>query len=566
MRARASRNIIWWPDGALLFAILLFAVMVRFWNLNWDWGAYNLHPDEWALNETVRRLGPDLNPHFFFYGTFPIYLDRATAQALSAVTSLDWLAQGRLALVGRTYSAVEGVLLSPVVYVIGRQLWSVGAGLLAGCCVAGAALLVQAAHFGTVDTAITLAGATLLLTSLHVASGGGVRWYVLSGIVLGLALATKLSAGPFVLLPVLAHFLRARSMATKGHRSCLAAVVRSPLTLLAVLTVAICLITAPYYLLAANELWAAIVEQNVELSGGHVFPYTWQFIGSVPYLFELQNLVLWSLGLPLGVAALAGWVWALVQAVRFRAAPMLLLTVWPTLYLLYIGTWEARFVRHTLPLMPFCCLFAAGGTFALVGWLQRKGPAADWVGRLAVGVVALGAVLWGLVVLSIYTRPDTRLAATEWLYANVPANTQLVIEDKNDLVPVPYPGHPSNSYKFATLAVTAPDTPAKMGDFASTLAEGEVLIIPNRRWSATLPKLSAFPLTGRYYRLLLDGELGYTPLRTFSSPPRLGPLSWPDNTAEETFQVFDHPTVRLFGNTGHLPADALRALLMGGGQ
>ena len=68
--------------------------------------AYTLHPDEWALNQVVRRLGPDLNPHFFFYGSFPIYLYRATAEALSWLTGLDWLDTSRVALIGRFYAAL----------------------------------------------------------------------------------------------------------------------------------------------------------------------------------------------------------------------------------------------------------------------------------------------------------------------------------------------------------------------------------------------------------------------------------------------------------------------------
>ena len=92
---------------------------------------------------------------------------------------------------------------------------------------------------------------------------------------------------------------------------------------------------------------------------------------------------------------------------------------------------------------------------------------------------------------------------------------------------------------------------------ASALAGGEYLVISSRRWSGTLPHLSNFPLMGRYYRLLFAGNLGYTPAATFRSAPRLGPLVFPDDSAEETFQVFDHPTVLIFQNTGHLTGDQL---------
>ncbi|HMA36848.1 MAG TPA: hypothetical protein VKY74_20505, partial [Chloroflexia bacterium] len=237
-----------------------------------------------------------------------------------------------------------------------------------------------------------------------------------------------------------------------------------------------------------------------------------------------------------------------------RTAPWLLVTLWPTLYLLYIGTWEARFVRHTLPLVPFCCLFAAG----LLSELQARWPRGA---PLVTGGVLAGAAGWGLALLAIYSAPDTRLAATTWMHAQLAAGTRLVVEDPNQLLPLPDATHPAGMYQYGVLAVTAPDSPAKMANFAAVLAAGDVLVVPNRRWSAVLPHDPAFPATGRYYTLLFAGRLGYTPLATFASPPRLGPLTWPDDSAEETFQVFDHPTVRLFRNTGRLPEATLQALL-----
>lgn len=568
-----------WSAAALLGGIVLLGALARFWNLNWDGGAYDLHPDEWALNEVVRRLGPDGNPHFFFYGTLPIYLYRATAEMLSALTGQDWLDRERLALVGRGWSALASTALLPLVFVVGRRLWGPAAGLVAAACTAGAALLIQAAHFGTVDSAVTLGGAVLLWAALRIAAGGGARWYGLAGVVLGLAVATKLTAGSFVLLPLLAHLLR-------GHP----ALHWRRVLLLVGTALGTTLLAAPYYVLAGAEFWAAIVEQSDELSGGYRLAYTWQFIGTTPYLFELQNLVRWSLGLPLGLAALIGWGAAILDLgfwildwVRRRSSEMpaalvkpgsvfpsagaaLLVTVWPTLYLLYIGTWQARFVRHTLPLVPFCCLFAAGAVVGGARVLARRGGLGRWAGWGSGAMVVGGAAGWGLALLAIYLAPDTRLVATAWMQTHLPPGTRLVVEDKNQLIPVPHPVSILDSYQLGVLAVTDPDTPAKRDAFAATLAAGEVLVVPNRRWEAVLPRLPAYPLTGRYYRLLAAGDLGYTPLATIASPPRLGPWRWPDDSAEETFQVFDHPTVQLYRNTGHLPAVTLRRLLADEGR
>jgi len=546
--------------GVLLVIIIIFGALARSWNLNWDGGTYNLHPDEWALNEVVRTLGPDLHPHFFFYGSFPIYLYRATAEVLGILTGMDWLAQERLALIGRTYSALAGTAILPLVFAIGRQLWGNLAGLIAASCAAGAALLIQAAHFGTVDTLVTLVGVAIFWISLRIAISGAARFYVLAGIVAGLGIATKLTAVSFLLFPLLAHFGRVRRSGPFLPPMQMDQTLRLPFLVLAV-ALGTTLLTSPYYLLAWNELWATVSVQSAELNGGYKLPYTWQFIGSTPYLFELRNLVLWGLGFPLGLAALVGWGWALMQIVRQRTIFMLLLTSWPTIYLLYIGTWEARFIRHTLPLVPYCCLFAAGGLISLMEWLQRMGKGGRRLaGVVAMGVVA-GAIVWGLAYLSIYTSLDSRLAATDWMHSNLEPGTRLVVEDQNQLLPLPSSNYPLDTYSYSVLRTTSPDTREKMGDFAAVLASGDVLILANRRWSSVLPRHLDFPLTGRYYRLLFEGELGYEPLATFASPPQLGPLAWSDDDAEETFQVFDHPTVRLFRNTGRLSEEELRRLL-----
>jgi hypothetical protein len=76
-----------------------------------------------------------------------------------------------------------------------------------------------------------------------------------------------------------------------------------------------------------------------------------------------------------------------------------------------------------------------------------------------------------------------------------------------------------------------------------------------------MPRLPNFTLMGRYYSLLFAGGLGYAPVATFRSYPRVGPLVFPDDSAEETFQVFDHPIVLIFRNTGHLTVDQIKEAL-----
>jgi hypothetical protein len=563
---------------SLLLAIVALGGLARFWNLGWDRGAYTFHPDEWALNEAVRNLGSDLHPHFFFYGSLPIYLYRGIAEGLSAVTGLDWLEPVRLVLVGRGLSALFSTVTLLLLFLVGRRLWGAGGGLLAAAFGAGAALAVQAAHFGTVESLLAMEGAAILLLSLHIADGAGRGTYALAGVVWGLAVATKLTAASFLVMPLVGHVVRTadggRSAEDDGF---VGRVLGSRPVIFVGCAVAAVLAAAPYYVLAWEEVWAAIREQSAELSGAERFAYVWQFEGNTPYVFELYNLVVWGLGVPLGVMALAGW-GVLIADCGVRVADwirpkpaarssqsarrpllLLLLLLWPTLYFLYIGTWEARFVRHLVPLVPFLCLFAV---YALVR-LWESGAWGRRAARVVGGIVVVGTAVWAVSFMAVYGAGDTRWQATEWIRANAAPGSRIVVEDKNDLVPVPDETYPPGGYGYEVVKVTEQDTPAKMEAFARALADGDWLVVSNRRWSGVLPRLERFPLTGRYYGLLFGGELGYREVATFASPPRLGPLVWSDDGAEETFQVFDHPTVRVFWNEVRLSEGELRRLLSG---
>jgi len=50
----------------------------------------------------------------------------------------------------------------------------------------------------------------------------------------------------------------------------------------------------------------------------------------------------------------------------------------------------------------------------------------------------------------------------------------------------------------------------------------------------------------KFYQLLFSGRLGFEKVEEFNSFPSIGPLSFPDEDAEESFTVFDHPVIRIY--------------------
>src|SRR5690242_10296951 len=105
-----------WRPLALL-ALCLLGLALRLYNLNWDQGN-NFHPDERQILFHVVEVGwptsiaqffdpvhSPLNPHFFAYGSFPIYV-LALLGHIFLHSSPSMYSLPELTLVGRVLSAI----------------------------------------------------------------------------------------------------------------------------------------------------------------------------------------------------------------------------------------------------------------------------------------------------------------------------------------------------------------------------------------------------------------------------------------------------------------------------
>ena len=65
-----------------------------------------------------------------------------------------------------------------------------------------------------------------------------------------------------------------------------------------------------------------------------------------------------------------------------------------------------------------------------------------------------------------------------------------------------------------------------------------------------------FPETASFYDKLFNGKLGFKQIKTVHSYPKLSlfgfKIEFPDETAEETWSVFDHPVIRVFKKNAQL--------------
>ncbi|HVF09917.1 MAG TPA: hypothetical protein VNA16_03895, partial [Abditibacteriaceae bacterium] len=136
------------------------------------------------------------------------------------------------------------------------------------------------------------------------------------------------------------------------------------------------------------------------------------------------------------------------------------------------------------------------------------------------------------------------VAATEWITQRVPQGSRIIWELWDDPLPLA-PG-----YQGIQLTVFDPDDATKLGKLYEGLADGEYYSLSSPRAWRTVGLLpDRFPFMARFYKLLLDGKLGFEKVAEFTSYPRLLGITIPDITAEETFWVYDHPPVIILQKT-----------------
>ena len=193
--------------------------------------------------------------------------------------------------------------------------------------------------------------------------------------------------------------------------------------------------------LGINSQWVAnIQEQRLQAKGDADLPWNLQWARR-SHFFSFTNLTVWGLGLPLGILAWAGFLlmgWRIFKG-EWRHA---LLWGWTALYFFWQSLQFNPTMRYQLPIYPFLGMMAAWFVFELAGIKVERFKAFKplaWV--LGVTVVALTAV-WAFAFHSIYIRDEPRMAASRWIFQNVPGPINVQINTNEDGAynqPLPFP-------------------------------------------------------------------------------------------------------------------------------
>ena len=213
-------------------------------------------------------------------------------------------------------------------------------------------------------------------------------------------------------------------------------------------------------LLRFDERWTANMTTVQRLNSGEDpgGPPGIQWSDRTPLVFPWINIVFWGMGLPLGLAAWIGWAWAawqmfLTPYLRNRHGKIadwiigvaqsrhLLIWIWITGYFVWMGSTWVKSIRYQLPIYPFLSILAAAALIALLDWAFRARRSTLWR-ALSIAIVALvivGTYGWAFAFTDIYRQTTTRIAASQWIYDNVPSAVTLQVDQNGTSKPIQLP-------------------------------------------------------------------------------------------------------------------------------
>lgn len=602
---KAQSRFDWHP--LILMVIIVVGALLRLYNIEWDEGQ-QAHPDErWSISylaptihwpqDLQTALDPrqsPLNPLWYAdqqqpsgysYGHFPLYVLVGVANALHELglkaqemglnpEVTEALIRANhvpdLGYVGRMLMALTDTATIYLIYLIARRLYGKRAGLLAAAFSAFTVLQIQLAHFFAIDPASAMFTFLALYGAIRMAQDRTVGAAVVTGLGAGLAVACKFSAAPIALAPIVATLIAARR-SPEEERSRAWGQALLHLFIAGFVALVCFVVTSPYVLLDFREFWqAVVVDQGGMASGARDMPFTRQYRGTLPYLYFIEQQIRWGMGWPLGVVALAGFAWLLIRTLcrRVRSGEWVLLS-WIVPYFGITGLFLAKYMRYMIPVTPLWVVFGAG---LLVRWKNgRMEPSRRFFSRLpslAIGIALFGAIIWSLAFVNgVYGTEHTWITASRWIYDRVPDRSTICYEHWDDALPKRLASNQSQGargYQMVEMPMYEPDTAEKYKLIRSMLARCDYLSLATNRLYRSIPNLpERYPMSTLYYELLFTEELGFERVREFETPPRLGPLVFHDQAADESFTVYDHPKPIVFRKVRDLTDEEWETLLGG---
>lgn len=563
----------------LFGGLIFFLVYTRFLNLSWGL-PYPIHPDERNMSWALMKLSTAtlFKPDFFAYGQFPLYVGFVIVIVSRLVTKMQGAIMFDEAVMSlRFLSACASVLNTYILMRIVFLLWDFTwfkrqkprlqfiNTLVILLCITCVPYAIQFSHFGTTESLLMLFYSCIVYFSLRIVIMKEYSKRIMRclALVSGMAIATKTSAVLFLPLPCLVFcylYMKKRFHAESLLEALYEGVRYISLALL------FCVILAPYNFIALPEFMGSMRYEGDVALGRYVAFYTRQFENTVPVLFQMKHVFPYVMGWGQYILGVLGILFLPYTAVFIVLRLAFFIYFIPQAF--FFTKW-ARFITPTMPLMTvFAILFLFYlKNMILYDFNKMKIQKRKLLIQIFFYVLIGVSIIPGIAYVSVYESRDVRYQASQWIYEHIPDASYILSETAN-VVDIPIDKYQSERPKtFTIISFNFYDLDQQkelQEKLQQHLIRADYIFIPSRRIFAnhyctnknTCGVLQKkYPLLNDYYQKLFNGSLGFIKVAEFSSFPRIRLFGrtlfeMPDEQAEETWTVFDHPVIRIYKRVG----------------
>ncbi|HEX8932369.1 MAG TPA: hypothetical protein VF810_04390, partial [Patescibacteria group bacterium] len=483
-----------------------------------------------------------MNPHFFAYGSLPIYVIYFTGILINYLTNFLQPNHNNLLLnfsqafqIGRFYSALFATLLIPLSFWLGKNLKNVTTGILAALLIITSVGFIQFAHFGTFEMWLTFFSTLLLGLCLRKTT---IKNVLFIGIIFGMLVATKISA--LALLPIILLNLLSDIKIQKTTSLLLFTFLKRFLLCL-ITAFLIYLLTNPFVFSDYLDFFSSMNYESSVVFGTLPVFYTGEFFNTTPIIFQLLNIYPFLLNPLNTILFVISSIYIISKAIKTKNLSYYLLFV--ICYLLFFSQafFFAKWTRYMIPTLPFIYLIIA---LALNDFLTTKRKL--FKNLTIITIISINFIFVFAYFKTAFIDIDSRSAALQFAEKNIPTDAKILSENY-DLGIITFNNN-FPSIKLFNFYDLDQDPTAK-NVLAQNLKAADYLILPSQRLlKVRLLQKNKFPQGHLFYTNLILGQSGWqkiyeTPCDLFCKITYLGnPLF----NFEETANVFDRPEVLIF--------------------
>lgn len=435
------------PKYPLLIAIVLLSFWLRIAGLQFGL-PFEYHPDEQQyIFPAIGVASGNFEPHAHYNPTLYPYTigllfsltywtlyglgfipDTFNLEAAWHAPMLSWTSS--MIYLARYTSVAVGVLTTLMLYHLGRRAYGRLTGLGAALIFGGTFLPAREAHFAVSDTPIALGVTVTLYLTLRILRRGQVSDYGLSGIALGLAVATKYSAVLLALPIAVAHLLSRRypNWSARWRHSW-------QVVMAGLISVAAYAMVSPYTFIQFDQFWTDFSENlgsaRLGFQGLALDP---SGSGAIFY----GRVFVWGFGWPLLLTAIVSLT---ILLGRHRRVDLFMLT-FPLLAFLTIQRQEMYFARWLMPLIPPLAVITTEGVRVVVMEMkirpirfwkpdrstEQQIPSTFYFLLSTFFLLTLPSTYTAVDANSVFSQTDTRTEALHWIAQNIPPNSTLAVE------------------------------------------------------------------------------------------------------------------------------------------